>query len=245
MGATSGFRGSARKVRIFEEDPDLLRGLAAKAEEVARRIAVPLLVVEPGPCAFPVDEAGISRHFGLLVLEGVLIRRVTLGGSTGAELLGRGDLLQPWVFQPPQVMPALESSWEVLEPARIAVLDRSFSTAVARWPEVAAALLARVIERTRLLAFQHAASHITGLDGRLVALLWSFADRWGRVTPDGVLVPFRLTHATMAQLVGTSRPSVSTALSDLRRHGLAIQDGAGWLLPGAPPEELKGLRGRL
>ena len=199
------------------------------------RIAVPVLTMPAGPCDFPVDEDALSRHFGLLVLEGLLIRRVTLGGSTGGELLGAGDLLQPWVLQPPRETIVVESSWEVLEPARLAVLDQSFSAAVARWPEVATTLMARVVERARLLAFQHASSHITGLDARLLALFWVLADRWGRVTPDGVLVPFRLTHATLAQLVGASRSSVSTALAELRRAGRAIQDGGGWLLPGRPP----------
>ena len=29
-------------------------------------------------------------------------------------------------------------------------------------------------------------------------LLWYLAERWGRVTPDGVIVPLRLTHETLA-----------------------------------------------
>jgi CRP-like cAMP-binding protein len=34
--------------------------------------------------------------YGLLVLEGLLLRRVGIEGRYGAELLGPGDLLRPW-----------------------------------------------------------------------------------------------------------------------------------------------------
>jgi hypothetical protein len=106
---------------------------------------------------------------------------------------------------------------------------------VAPWPEIAAALVARATERARMLAFQHVASHIPRLEGRLLALMWAFADRWGRVTREGVVIPVRLTHATLAELVGASRPSVSTALARMAREGALIRTSAGWLLDRAAP----------
>jgi hypothetical protein len=169
------------------------------------------------------------------VLHGLLLRRVTLHGRTGAELLGSGDLLQPWALQPPHDTLVAEPRWEVLEQARLAVLDGRFAARVAPRPEVAAALLGRAIERARMLAFQHVASHIPGLEGRLLTLFWALADRWGRVGPDGVLIPLPLTHATVAELVGASRPSVSTALAQLARQGAVQRRGAGWLLDRRAP----------
>ena len=34
---------------------------------------------------------------GFLVLEGLLARDITLAGSTSTELVGEGDVLQPWL----------------------------------------------------------------------------------------------------------------------------------------------------
>jgi hypothetical protein len=214
---------------IFEEAPELLQDLRVRAGELAQ-VRVPLLVVERGSWRPPIPQDGGRRHFGLLLLDGLVLRRLTLNGRTGAELLGSGDLLQPWIRQPPYDTLAAEPGWEVLEPARLGVLDGRFAAQVASLPEVAAALVGRAIERTRTLAFQHVASHATGLRTRLLALFWALADRWGRVTPDGVLVPLRLTHATLAALVGASRPSVSTVLAQLAREGSLERAPHGWLL---------------
>jgi CRP/FNR family cyclic AMP-dependent transcriptional regulator len=123
-----------------------------------------------------------------------------------------------------------EPGWDVLENARLAILDRRFAARISPWPEIAAALVARAIDRARMLAFQHVASHIPGLEGRLLAVMWAFADRWGRVTPQGVSIPLRLTHATLAELVGASRPSVSTAVARLARGGALNRTPGGWIL---------------
>ena len=226
---------SVRAVSIFEEAPELLRGLGPRAVAELAHLRVPLMVVERGSWAPPTPREGPGRHFGLLVLDGLVLRRVTLDRRTGAELLGNGDLLQPWVLQPPYDTLAAEPGWEVLERARLAVLDGRFAERVAPRPEVAAALVGRAIERARMLAFQHVASHIPGLEGRLLALFWALADRWGRVTPEGVSIPIQLTHATLAELVGASRPSVSTALAQLGRQDVLQRQTGGWLLDRRAP----------
>jgi CRP/FNR family transcriptional regulator, cyclic AMP receptor protein len=220
---------AAGSVSIFEEAPELLQDLRSRATELAH-VRVSLLVVEPGPWAPPAPADGARRHFGFFLLDGLIIRRLTLNGRTGAELLGSGDLLQPWIRQPPYDTLVAEPGWEVLEWARLGVLDGRFAAQMAPLPEVAAALVGRAVERARTLAFQHVASHTTGLRGRLLAVFWALADRWGRVTPGGVVIPFRLTHATLAELVGASRPSVSTALAQLAREGSVERAPDGWLL---------------
>jgi len=63
------------------------------------------------------------------------------------------------------------------------------------------------------------------------------------VTRDGVVVPLPLTHELIGQVVGARRPAVTTALGHLHAHGLVARraDG-GWLLRGAPPQELAELQ---
>lgn len=222
--------GCARIVRVFEEAPELLPHLDPRAAAEAARFRVPLLVAEPGPWSPPVQPGEARGHLGLLVLDGLLLHRLTIGPRSGAELLGGGDLLQPWGWDPLCEALAAEPGWQVLERARLAVLDGRFAARVAPWPEVAAGLIERVFERTRTLAYQQVASHITGLERRLITLLGALADRWGRVTAAGVLVPLPLTHATLAELVGASRPSVSTAVARLAREGTLERSAGGWLL---------------
>lgn len=50
-------------------------------------------------------------------------------------------------------------------------------------------------------------------------MLWHLADRWGRVTPDGVIVPLKLTHEALGRLVGAQRPTVTLALGELVASG--------------------------
>jgi hypothetical protein len=83
------------------------------------------------------------------------------------------------------------------------------------------------------------------VDRRLTALFWHLADRWGRVSINGVIVPLALTHRMLGQLVGARRPTVSTALSKLADRGeLVRQPDASWLLRGDPPDAGALARGR-
>ena len=175
--------------------------------------------------------------FGLLVLEGVLARRVTLGRFDCTELLGAGDLLRPWTFSAVAAgsVPS-DVTWNVVEPVRLAVLDRRFVSAVSPWPELAGALMDRMVQRARWLAFQLAVCHVVRVDTRLLLMLWHFADRWGRMTREGARVRIPVTHSVLASVVGARRPSVTTSLGRLEDDGLIARLGDGeWLLHGSPP----------
>jgi CRP-like cAMP-binding protein len=99
-------------------------------------------------------------------------------------------------------------------------------------------MLARAVRRARNLAVNMAIVHQARVDVRLHMLFWQLASRFGRVRGDGVIVPLRLTHALLAELVAARRPTVTSALSALAREGRirALEDG--WLLSGDPPGEL-------
>jgi CRP-like cAMP-binding protein len=175
---------------------------------------------------------------GLLVLRGLLIRRVSIENGFGTELLGQGDLLRPWQGEGAQSTLSRTTGWRVLEDARIAVLDRYAAVRLARYPQLTGRLVAKALERSRNLAAATAIAQHTRVEVRLHMLFWHLADRWGRVRRDGVLVPLRLTHAILADLVSARRPSVSTGLSVLSRQGVVERVGREWLLHGDPPGEL-------
>jgi hypothetical protein len=108
---------------------------------------------------------------------------------------------------------------------------------MARYPEITATLFDRLSERSLRLATTQAISQLTRVDRRLKALFWHLAERWGRVSGDGVIVPLALTHRILGQLVGARRPTVSTALSELaEREELVRRADGSWLLRGDPPD---------
>jgi CRP/FNR family transcriptional regulator, cyclic AMP receptor protein len=80
--------------------------------------------------------------------------------------------------------------------------------------------------------------HHPRVDTRLHMLFWHLAARWGRVTPDGTVLPLPVTHALLAEIVASRRPTVSKAVTQLADAGLVTRQGTGWLLRGAAPGEL-------
>ena len=177
------------------------------------------------------------RGIGVLVLEGLLIRRVGIEGRFGAELLGEGDLLRPWQDRDSPML-QLEIGWTVVEPARVAMLDHQFAQQLSIYPELGPALVGRAMQRVRNLAVNMAIVHQARVDTRLQMLLWHLAGRWGRVRSDGTVLQVRLTHTVLADLVAARRPTVTSALSDLARRGLVQSSGERWLLFGDAPGEL-------
>jgi CRP/FNR family transcriptional regulator, cyclic AMP receptor protein len=119
--------------------------------------------------------------------------------------------------------------------ARLAILDRHVAVRLAVYPEIHAALLERCAWRAQRLAVLQTISHLKRVDRRVLTLLWHLAERWGRVTPDGVVVPLALSHSMVGQLVGARRPTVSTAIAELVREGAVARGDAGtWVLTGRP-----------
>ncbi len=221
-------------VRVFSAEPDLLAGIDADAAELlTQRVVTPKLWLEPGPWK-PSSADDLSGSLGLLVLDGLIIRTVELQGRCWPELVGSGDLLRPWDDLDASL--GHVASWAALDRASVAVLDERFCAVAARWPSIMAQLLTRSIQRSCSLAVNLAIVHARHADLRLHMLFWHLADRWGRVTRDGVHLPMRLTHDMLAALACIRRPTASSALNDLARRGeIARCDDGTWLLTGCPP----------
>ena len=219
------------KVPLLELDPQLGRLLPAHRLDAARSaLAVRVARVPQGE--WQIGENGTSEHLGVLLLEGVVGHDVLMGGSASTELLGPGDVLQPWTREN---QPLLRRTirWHVLAECRVALLDRQFSWQLCGWPEVNAALMGRMGERAERLATAQAISKLTRVDRRVLAFLWHLAERWGRMTSGGVLVPLTLSHRMLGQIVGARRPTVTAAVRLLVESGEVVRrtDGS-WLLTG-------------
>jgi hypothetical protein len=222
----------------LREDPELAEVIPpARRQRATDECAAPELRLPSGggaSRALPSLDGGI----GALVLAGLLIRHVGIEGRFGAELLGEGDLLRPGQSEHDSPMLPVETGWSVIHPARLAVLDESFFPQLAKYPELASCFVARAMQRARNLAVNMANVHQARVDVRLRMLLWHLAGRWGRVRSDGTVVPLRLTHSILSELVAARRPTVTSALSDLARRRLVRPFRDAWLLYGEPPVEL-------
>jgi CRP/FNR family transcriptional regulator, cyclic AMP receptor protein len=132
-------------------------------------------------------------------------------------MLEQGDLLvrplEPWAASAPQVR------CFAIEDALVHLVDRRRMEAWMREPALAANLVrvlsAQVADREMAVAI----ALEPRVERRLLLKLRQLAERWGRVTPDGVRLDLRLTHQELANMVGAVRESVTIALGRLAEAG--------------------------
>ena len=55
---------------------------------------------------------------------------------------------------------------------------------------------------------------------RLAKILLQLCEEHGKETPQGIMIPLRLTHEDLANLIGTTRETVTTQMIRFRRMGL-------------------------
>lgn len=123
-------------VSVLDRDPDLGEDLQPEQFAFARQQAVARIIrYEKGPWGVRVGDFDRVGALGLLITEGLLVRNVTVGDRTCAELLGPGDVTQPWLRTGPDASIGTEINWHVARPLTIALLDRGFMGRVVRWPE--------------------------------------------------------------------------------------------------------------
>ena len=227
-------------IYLLDVEPELGEGLNPQERAAAARVlAVPSHVLEPGPWDPHAELGDVYPVVGILLVDGMVTRDLLFAGRTTTELLGAGDILRPWDDDVPfDVAARSRPAGTCTRPTRVAILDTRVAIAAGRWPSIATALHARHVRRARSLAFQRAIAQLPRVDDRMLVLLWALAERWGRVSPEGVRVPVGLPHRTLATLVGARRPSVTTALTGLAREGLIERTAEGWLLHGDPDEVL-------
>lgn len=222
-------------IHLLEADPDLAIDLERDAaERAAGQVIARTTVVQPGPLPDrwgPEEEAG---WIGLLLVDGLLLRELEIAGTFSAELLGPGDIVRPHDLELERLLPLRSSvAWSALTATRMALLEPRVVSAVAEWPEVTARLFGRAIGRSRALALGDAITNLTRVADRLLVLLWYLAQRWGKVTGEGVVVSLPLTHEILAKLTGARRPSVTTALGELGERALVTRrPDRSWLLCG-------------
>jgi CRP/FNR family transcriptional regulator, cyclic AMP receptor protein len=220
------------RVALLDVDPELAGAFPPEEIPTLRRLlAVPVYrlprIAELDP---PLRQDGVV-HLGFLILKGLVLREASVCGRPTAELLGPGDVIQPW-HQGEDDMLASTVKWTVLEQTLVGELGPAFAGRISGHPQVVQALMDRGTSRAQALAVQRSIAAHVRVDIRVLAFLWHLAERFGVVIPSGVRVDVPLTHSVLARLVGARRPTVTTALQRLIQLGYLRRENRAFILVG-------------
>jgi CRP/FNR family cyclic AMP-dependent transcriptional regulator len=216
-------------IALLAADAGFARGIPAPDLGLAKRVLVlPRLDLDAGAWTPPTPADSGAAPLALLV-DGLVGRHVGLGERVATQLLGPGDVFDPWAGAADDLLPR-SVRWSALAPATIAVLDGRFATAAQRWPGLSRTVQARLAALGERLAIHLAICQLPRVEQRVLALLWHLAERFGRVAPDGVVVGLLLTQRMIGELAGAQRPTVSLALTSLLEDGLVVRRDDGTLV---------------
>ena len=183
------------------------------------------------------DAELVRDGVGFLVLEGALIRCVNAAHRTSGELLGPGDVLRP-CHDPFDDEVRFSHYHRAISDVRMAILDARLMRAAMLVPEVIPALVTCMGRRSGGLSRQLVIVQSQSVETRILVTLNYLADRWGTMTPLGIVLPEFLSHGTLALLLGARRPSVTSAMVRLTARGEVERRADGRWLLGSPHHAL-------
>ena len=225
---SAGANGTTPWLSLVELDADMNVHEPGWATPGGRRLAARSLHLAAGPFdprAFVPEPGG---WLGLLITDGQLLVEIEAGRGPTGWLVGPEDLLRPWEMD--ELALTTDASWTALSESRIVLLDSDFARRTLDIPDVSRTLLAKSAQSTHWLLAKSLITATPVIEERLLLLFALIGERWGRATPEGVMISLPLTHRVLASLVGARRPSVSTALGALDEEGLVNRvPRDGWL----------------
>jgi len=188
-------------------------GLPDDVRELLVSVASPLEVL----AGEDVAEHGVVGTIGVVSAGRIAV--VVRGDGTRSRtiaLLQEGDAL---------VMPA--EDWQGAPGARaVAATDSevlmvagALDEVIALDPAAGAWLVGALAQAVADRELSTAIALEPRLERRLILKLRQLAERWGRVTPDGVRLDLRVTHQELADMVGAARESVTVAFGRLQEQG--------------------------
>jgi CRP/FNR family transcriptional regulator, cyclic AMP receptor protein len=219
-----GLDDAGMRVRLLDVEPELAAGINGSDLDALRAsLMMPAFALRAGTSPPAALNPGA---IAALVVRGLLVCERETFARPAAEVFGPGDLLDPAQIR------ARDSEWRALTDAHVLVLDERYVQAARRYPQLLRGLVARTLQSCDELQLRASIVGMPRVEDRLLAMLASFATRWGHVTPQGLTLDLPVTHQLLGRLVGARRPTISLAVGTLRDQGLLRRDGHGpWILP--------------
>jgi CRP/FNR family transcriptional regulator, cyclic AMP receptor protein len=206
-------------VSLLRVWPDIAGRLAPEERKVARRfLAAPLVRARDEDLA---GALAVERDaFDFVVVEGTVLKETTLASSSALELLGPGDVLAPPLNAIRQLEFRAVSRYLALGDVSIATLGLRFERTAVRWPELSAFVQRQIAEQAHRASMHLAMLHLPRAEDRILALFVDLGDRFGRVSPDGILIDLPLSHELIGRLIASRRSTATLALQNLYQRGL-------------------------
>lgn len=188
------------------------------AEQVARVLAGSAPVeIEPGVAYLSTSFATAAL---LVVEEGFVVLRASfpeLSRSAITFEAGTSALLLP---------PGPEEALFGLGAARVRTITREDRDMLLRRPVVAQWMVEQLAsalgQRQEAIANFAPARHVERVQRKLLQL----AQAHGHVVRDGIRIDFPVSHALLAEMIGSSRETVTRALDELQRTGFVARRGS-------------------
>jgi len=203
-----------KKIPLFGElAPDSLTKLAEKVELVeVRRRQVVYLPGDPGQSVYFVNGGRVK--VSKVTRDG---KELTLAYRGPGEIFGELVLIDGG---------PREEMAEAMDNALLTVVERGeFDQLVQREKTVGFRLTKVLAHRRREV--ENKIEHLVFKDvnAKLAGLLLRLAGEYGVDDARGTLVAVKITHQEMANLIGSTRETVSLTLSQFKRRGLIQSDG--------------------
>ena len=216
-----------REARFSDGRQRIFEGLPSQdAEEAARVLAGTAAVeIEPG---VPYLDTSFTNAALLIVEEGFVVLRAAFPGLSRSAITGeagRGALLLP---------PSPEEALFGLRPSRVRTIsprDRDIllsRPAVAQW--IVRQLTWALGHRQEAISNFAPTRHAERVQRKLLQL----ARTHGHVMRDGIRIDFPVSHALLAEMIGSSRETVTRALDELQRTGFVSRRGSIYVVLASP-----------
>lgn len=193
-----------RRVPLFSDlsEGDLVRFAEVTREREYPRNSVILFEDDPGDSLYVVSTGQVK-----VVLIGEDGREVILSVLNDGDFFGEMSLID----DEPRSAHVI-----AMKDSRLLVLRRDdFQQQINQHPSIAVKLLKVLVQRLRRADAKIGGLVLLDVNGRVAKLLLDLADEGG-----GPRITRKLTHHTIAQMIGSSRETVSRAMRELSDRGL-------------------------
>ena len=181
----------------------------------------------------PYLPAAFGRAVLLVIEEGFVVVRGTSSSAARSVVTcdaGPGAVVLP---------PSSEEVLSALARARVSAISAEVRDQLLTLPAVAKRLVEQMslglAQRQEALANFASTRHVDRVERKLLQL----ARGYGHVVRDGIRIDFPISHALLAEMVGSSRETVTRALDELQRNGFVDRVGSTYRLL-VPPHSLVG-----
>ena len=198
-----------------------------EAAAVSLRASMDTVKIAKGSFLFKEGDDGEHLY---VIIDG----KLKLGTSSGdgrenlLSILGPGEMFgELSLFDPG---PRTSTATAVTDAKLLSLGHEKVIPWLKQNPEVSLQLLTRLSQRLRRTNEAVGDLVFSDVPGRVAKALIDLGDRFGKTTPEGLLVNHDLTQEELAQLVGASRETVNKALADFAGRGWLKLDGRSVLI---------------